>query len=148
MVGESTVRFSGPMGETCLLDLVWETLNKNDSRQARVPHYIYIYIYSDISACVPLKREREREREREIRINVSPSKSSNVYANNFAPHRCTDFSCRICHGKLSAHLQFSAYLSLETLKPTLPFAFAYTRSSKSLDNSADPMRALLRARTK
>ena len=63
MVGESTVRFSGPMGETCLLDLVWETLNKNDSRQARVPDHLYIYI--DISACVPLKRERERERERE-----------------------------------------------------------------------------------
>ena len=30
------------MGGTCLLDLVWETLNENASRQARVPDYIYI----------------------------------------------------------------------------------------------------------
>ena len=33
---------AGPMRETCLLDLVWETLNENASRQARVPDYIYI----------------------------------------------------------------------------------------------------------
>ena len=33
---------AGPMGGTCLLDLVWETLNENASRQARVPDYIYI----------------------------------------------------------------------------------------------------------
>ena len=70
---------AGPMKETCLLDLLWETLNKNDSRQARVPHYIYIYIYSDISACVPLQRERERERERDTQPCTQPR------------------LCRICH---------------------------------------------------
>ena len=75
---------AGPMRETCLLDLVWETLNKNDSRQARVPHYIYIYyiyiyIFRYICLCSIKERERERERERDTQPCTQPR------------------LCRICH---------------------------------------------------